>query len=192
MPPSSRSALKEWAAIEGALATGRLTLLVRKGGIYEKRGGFEVEHRDFWIFPTGWHQNESELAPAFLEHLGDTPRFPPNQVSLRVHCTVVDALRIGSLDAVQRLGELQPFTGETLRSRFEYRDRPYLHVLVVRARVLPQPRVVANTPAYEGCISWVALDEEVTAEGATPVLTDEEFAAAREEILMRVGPHPAA
>jgi hypothetical protein len=192
MPGRSRSALKEWAAIEGALATGRLALLVRKGGIYEKRGGFEVEHRDFWIFPTGWHQNGSELSPAFLEHLRETPRFQPDEIALRVHCTVVDALRIESLDAVERLGELQPFTRGTLRSRFEYRDRPYLHVLVVRARVLPQPRLVANTPAYEGCVSWVELDEEVSAEGAVPVLRDEEFAAARTEILRRLGPHPLA
>ena len=187
MARSSRSALKEWAAIEGALASGRLTLLVRKGGIYEKRGGFEVEHRDFWIFPTGWHQNESELSRAFLEHLEDTPRFAPNAIALRVHCEVIDALRIESLEAVQRLGDLQPFTSETLRSRFEYRNKPYLHVLVVRARVLPEPRVVANTPAYEGCVSWVELDEEVSADGAVPVLGDEEFAAARAEVLRRLG-----
>jgi hypothetical protein len=186
MARSSRSALKEWAAIEGALASGRLTLLVRKGGIHEKRGGFEVEHRDFWIFPTGWHQNESELTPAFLEHLDDTPRFAPDRIALRVHCEVVDALRIGNLDALLRLDEMQPFTAETLRSRFAYRDKPYLHVLIVRARVLPDPRVVANTPAYEGCVSWVELDEEVSAEGAVPVLSDEEFAAARAEVLRRL------
>jgi hypothetical protein len=187
MPESSRSALKEWAAIEDAMAAGRLTLLVRKGGIYERRGGFEVEHRDFWIFPTGWHQNESELRPAFLEHLGDTPRFQPNEAALRVHCTVVDALRVETLHAVQRLAEMQPFTSETLRSRFEYRGKPYLHVLVVRARLLPEPRVVANTPAYEGCISWVELDEDMSTEGAVPVLSDDVFARQREEILRRLG-----
>ena len=42
MEEENRSALKEWAAVEHALAEGRITLLVRKGGIYEKRGGFEV------------------------------------------------------------------------------------------------------------------------------------------------------
>jgi hypothetical protein len=186
MPRSSRSALKEWAAIESALATGRLTLLVRKGGIYEKRGGFEVEHRDFWIFPTGWHQNESELTPAFLEHLDDTPRFQPDEIALRVHCEVVDALRMERLDAVRRLGDLQPFTDHTLRSRFQYRDRPYLHVLIVRARVLSRPHVIANTPAYEGCVSWVELEGEVSAEDAVPVLSDEQFAEARAEILRRL------
>jgi hypothetical protein len=187
MPEPSRVALKEWAAIEDALAHGRLTVLVRKGGIYEKRGDFQVEHRGFWIFPTGWHQNESELSPAFLEHLGDTPRFAPDRVPLRVRCVVEDALRVESLDALERLGDAQPFTAETLRSRFAYRGKPYLHVLVVRAHVLPAPRVVPNTAAYEGCVSWVALEEEVSAEGTVPAMTDDAFAAARHEVLRRLG-----
>lgn len=116
-------ALKEWAAIEDALAAGRLTVLVRKGGIYEKRGGFEVENRAFWIFPTGWHQNEHELSSTFRAHLGDTPRFAPGEIPLRVHCMVEDALRVESLAALERLGELQPFSADTLRARFEYRGR---------------------------------------------------------------------
>ena len=187
MPGSDRVALKEWAAIEDALANGRLTVLVRKGGIYEKRGDFQVEHRDFWIFPTGWHQNESELSPVFREHLGDTPRFAPGQVPLRVRCAVEDALRVESLEALERLGDEQPFAVETLRSRFAYRGKPYLHVLVVRAHVLAAPRVVPNTAAYEGCVSWVELEEDVSAEGAVPAMTDEAFAAARGEVLRRLG-----
>ncbi|HET6764971.1 MAG TPA: DUF1802 family protein [Longimicrobiaceae bacterium] len=187
MAESDRSALKEWATIEDALAGGRLTVLVRKGGIYEKRDDFQVEHRGFWIFPTGWHQNESELRPSFLEHLGDTPRFAPGQVPLRVHCRVVDALRVERLDALERLGDLQPFTDATLASRFAYRGKPYLHVLIVRASVLPAAHVVPNTAAYEGCVSWVELDEEIPSEAAAPVLEDTAFEAARAEVLQRLG-----
>jgi len=180
-------ALKEWAAIEDALAGGRLSVLVRKGGVYEKRGGFEVENREFWIFPTGWHQNEHELAPAFRAHLGETPRFAPGEIPLRVHCVVHDALRVESLDALQRLGDLQPFSADTLRARFEYRGKPWLHVLVVRAHVLPEPRTIANTAAYEGCVSWVRLDAPVPTAGALPALGDAEFARIRAEVLARLG-----
>jgi len=179
-------ALKEWAAIEDALAGGRLTVLVRKGGIYEKRGGFEVENREFWIFPTGWHQNEHELSPGFRAHLGDTPRFPPGEIPLRVHCVVEDAIRVESLEALQRLGELQPFSADTLRSRFEYRDRPYLHVLIVRAHVLPQPRVISNTAGYDGCVSWVRLDAPVSTDGTVPALDDAEFARIHSAVLDRL------
>ena len=187
MEAANRSALKEWAAVEDALAAGRLSVLVRKGGIYEKRGGFEVEHREFWIYPTGWHQNESELRREVLEHLGDTPRWAPDQIPFRLYCVVEDALRVESLEALERLGDLQPFTDETLRSRFAYRGRPYLHVLIVRAHVLPEPVVVRNTPAYEGCVSWVELDDALATAGARPVLDDAEFARARGEVLRRIG-----
>lgn len=180
-------ALKEWAAIEDALAGGRLTVLVRKGGIYEKRGGFEVENREFWIFPTGWHQNEHELSPGFRAHLGDTPRFPPGEIPLRVHCVVEDAIRVESLEALQRLGDLQPFSADTLRARFEYRGRPYLHVLVVRAHVLPQARIIPNTTGYDGCVSWVRLDAPVSTDGAVPAVDDAEFARIRSAVLDRLG-----
>jgi hypothetical protein len=179
-------ALKEWAAIEDALAGGRLSVLVRKGGIYEKRGDFEVENRAFWIFPTGWHQNEHELSPAFRAHLGDTPRFPPGEIPLRVHCVVEDAIRVESLEALQRLGDLQPFSADTLRSRFEYRGKHYLHVLVVRAHVLPQPRIIPNTAGYDGCVSWVRLDAPTSTDSAVPAVDAAEFARIRSAVLDRL------
>lgn len=180
-------ALKEWAAIEDALAGGRLSVLVRKGGIYEKRGGFEVENREFWIFPTGWHQNEHELSPDFRAHLGDTPRFPPGEIPLRVHCVVEDAIRVENLDALLRLGDLQPFSADTLRSRFEYRGKPYLHVLVVRVHVLARPRIIPNTAGYDGCVSWVRLDAPIPTDGAVPAIPDAELARIRAAVLDRLG-----
>ncbi|HEU4559811.1 MAG TPA: DUF1802 family protein [Longimicrobium sp.] len=183
----SAVALKEWAAIEDALAIGRLSVLVRKGGIYEKRGGFEVEHRGFWIFPTGWHQNEHELRPEFRGHLGDTPRFPADQVALRVYCTVEASWRVEDLAALERLGDLQPFSPETLKSRFEYRGKPYLHVILVRAHGTAAPRVVPNTGAYEGCVSWVQLESPIDTADATPVLDPGAFADLRREVLARLG-----
>ncbi|HEX8904347.1 MAG TPA: DUF1802 family protein [Longimicrobiaceae bacterium] len=192
MKTRSDVALKEWAAIEDALASGRVSVLVRKGGIYEKRGGFEVEHRGFWIFPTGWHQNEHELAPAFRGHLGETPRFAPDTIPLRVWCAVEAAWRVEDLAALQRLGELQPFTADTLKSRFEYRGRPYLHVVLVRAHVLGEPRSIPNTAGYDGCVSWVLLDHPVSAAGARPALSGDDFAAIRGEVLARLGDAVAA
>jgi len=187
MEAENRSALKEWAAVEDALAMGHLTVLVRKGGIYEKRGDFEVEHREFWIYPTGWHQNESELRREIVEHLGDVPRFAPEEIPFRLYCVVEDAFRVENLDALLALHEVQPFTDDTLHSRFEYRGKPYLHVLIVRAFRLPEPVVVHNTPAYEGCVSWVELDDALPTRDAQPVMLDAQFARARREVLKRLG-----
>ena len=185
MEKESRSALKEWSAVEGALAGGRLSLLVRKGGIHEKRGGFAVEHRAFWIFPTGWHQNAGELRAELRAGLG--PPVPRDEIALRLYCEVVDALRVESLEALERLEGLHPYTPETVRARFAYRGRPYLHVLVVRANRLPQPHVVPNTLGYEGCVSWVELDEALPTAGAAPVLPAADFDRLRADILSRLG-----
>jgi len=47
-----RHAFKEWAVICRALAEGRQALILRKGGIEETGGTFEVEHSRFWLYPT--------------------------------------------------------------------------------------------------------------------------------------------
>ncbi|HYH82255.1 MAG TPA: DUF1802 family protein, partial [Longimicrobium sp.] len=138
-------------------------------------------------FPTGWHQNEHELSPAFRGHLGDTPRFAPSQLALRVFCTVEEAWRVEDLAALERLGDLQPFSRETLKSRFEYRGKPYLHAILVRAHVLPEPRVVPSTAAYEGCVSWVQLEDAVETAAATPALDDAAFDAVRRDVMARLG-----
>lgn len=185
----NRSALKEWGAVEQALAEGRTTVLVRKGGIHERRRDFEVEHREFWLFPTLYHQNRNELRPEFLRSLDAAEALPHdvNRVRIEHYAVVEDAFRVESLDALHRLDGLHALTRETVDSRFAYRDRPYLHVLVLRTFRLPEPHVIPNTLDYEGCVSWVELDDALPTAGARPVLPDGEFADRRAEVLARLG-----
>jgi len=189
MRGESRSALKEWGAVERALAEGRTALMVRKGGIHERRRDFEVEHREFWLFPTLYHQNAHELRPELLPLLDEAAREHPgiDHVPIGTYAVVEEALRVESLDALLRLEGLHPLTQETVRSRFAYRGRPYLHVLLVRAYRLPERHVIPNTLDYEGCVSWVELDEALSTAGAVPVLADAEIAARRAELLERLG-----
>ena len=187
MESSSRQALKEWASVERALASGRVSLLVRKGGISEKRGGFDVEHRAFWIFPTAFHQNADELAPDFRGLLHGAPPVSRDEVRVRVFAEVADAFRVESLETMGRLAGLHPMAEETVRSRFEYKGRPYLHVVLVRAHTLPEPVIIPNTLGYEGCVSWVSLDDEISTAGAVPAMGDAEFERVRAEVLERVG-----
>jgi hypothetical protein len=188
MQPSNRSALKEWASVEQALAAGDVALLLRKGGIYEGRGEFRVEHREFWIFPTVYHQNPDELRPEYRPLLdGDGRPAPQDEIPIRVYAVVEDAYRVERLDALERLEGLHPHTQETVASRFAYRGNPYLHALVVRAHRLPAPIVVPNTLGYEGCVSWVRLDDALPTIGAAPVLDDAAFAELRADVESRLG-----
>ena len=189
MRGESRSALKEWGAVERALAGGHTTLLLRKGGIYERRRDFQVEHREFWLFPTLYHQNAHELRPELRPLLAEAERLHPgpDEVRIRHYAVVEDALRVESLEALRRLDGLHPLAGETVDSRFAYRGKPYLHALVLRVYRAPEPFVLPNTLGYEGCVSWVELDGALPTAGAEPVLADGEFPARRAEVLARLG-----
>ena len=192
MEGENRSALKEWAAMEQILAAGSACVLLRKGGIWEKKEGFEVEHREFWIFPTYFHQNPHELAPDFAWAVDAAGRGTPAQDTIRIeHYAVVrDAFRVEELEALHRLKGQHPLDDATVDSRFRYRDRPYLHALILRLYRIPTPYLGPNTLDYEGCISWVEQDEALSTAGALPVLSDSEFESRRSEAIRRLGDGP--
>ncbi len=54
-------ALKEWSAVVHALLDGRQTVLLRKGGIGEKR--FDVAASEFVLFPTVAHSHAERVRP---------------------------------------------------------------------------------------------------------------------------------
>ena len=62
----NRFALKEWAVVVRALATGRQVILLRKGGIEEEPGEFRVEHAEFFLYPTFEHQHRKYVLSEFL------------------------------------------------------------------------------------------------------------------------------
>ena len=188
MQEENRSALKEWAAMEQILAAGSSCVLLRKGGIWEKKGDFRVEHREFWIFPTHFHQNPQEISPEFAWALepGATAPHDPDRIRIEHYAVVQDEVRVDDLDTLQRLEGLHALDAATVESRFRYRDRLYLHVLVLRLYRMPRPYVVPNTLDYEGCVSWVELDDALSTAGAIPVLSDAEFASRRSEVLRRL------
>src|SRR3954449_6926532 len=59
------TALKEWASVIAALASGQQIVLLRKGGIVEAKRGFELLHPEFLMFPTFEHQHADWLKPEF-------------------------------------------------------------------------------------------------------------------------------
>ena len=189
MVEASAQALKEWAAVEQVLGAGESALLLRKGGLWERREGFEVEHRQFWLFPTLYHQNPVELRPELAWALEAALAAQPGGERIRLEhfAIVTDAWRVESLSELRAIADQQALTEETIVSRFHYRNRPYLHALVVRVHRLSDPHLVANTLGYEGCVSWVALDEALPTRGAFPVLDEERF----QEMRSRVAGHLA-
>ena len=50
--------MKEWGAVVNALAEGDQTVIFRKGGLKDGKGGFKLESRQFGLFPTVYHPKE--------------------------------------------------------------------------------------------------------------------------------------
>jgi hypothetical protein len=170
-------ALKEWAVICRALAEGRQALLIRKGGIAESGGEFEVEHRCFWLFPTYVHQQNAGIVPeaaSLLEQV-EADRPPSGIVRLTHFAEVAGIYHIRELAKAWKLAGLHCWSHETVQSRFEYR-RPGLFVLAVRVYRAAQAFDLPDAAEYAGCRSWVELDRPLPTEGATPVLEEQTFA----------------
>ena len=179
---SLRVALKEWASVCRALETGRQVLLLRKGGIYESAGEFELEHRQFVLFPTYLHQNAKMLKPDAREGL--EPRdAEPSQVRLSAAGVVTDIVRLTSRAQVDALDDEHVWLPPLIDMRFNYRPDNPLYLLLVRAYRLPGPTSVENTPAYAGCKSWVPLDQPVNVAGAQPAVADAAYGHRRQRIL---------
>ena len=106
-----------------------------------------------------------------------------DEVRIEHHAVVTDAFRVESLETLRALGGHHALTERTIESRFRYRDRPYLHALLLRVYRIPRPHLIPNTLGYEGCVSWVELDDELETSGAAPVLEDGRFAELRRSLL---------
>jgi len=177
--PRTNAALKEWAVVCRAVADGRQTLLIRKGGIEEIKAGFQVIHRDFWLFPTYVHQKAADLVPAVHpEFAGVQAAQPPaGTIAFQLCATVEDVVKVMDLEQLRSLDGCHILSWDCVASRFHYRNKPGVHVMAVRVYRRPTVITLQNTPDYDGCVSWVDLDEALATEGCTPVLSDAEFGA---------------
>ncbi len=174
-----RTAFKEWAIIVDALGRGAQILLLRKGGIAEGRGGFQVEHPRFLFFPTLYHQQRESVLPAAQTRYDEIAPHLPTPDLLRIEsCAEVVAWRkLDSLAAVERLRGQHIWRDEVLVQRFDWGKEQNLFALAVRVSRLPQRIELPMLPSYGGCKSWIELAVEIQTDTAQPVLAESVFQA---------------
>ena len=176
MLPANRFAFKEWAVVCEALTSGRQTVILRKGGIHEGREGFRVEHGEFWLFPTRFHQQAEELIPdaaPLLERVRSQAP-PEGTVRLSGYAVVDEVIRVVDESRLAGLTGLHVWSEQTVAERFHYRS-PGLFALLVRVHRHDEPLEVAESPHFAGCRSWVDLPEDLSTSGLRPVLSAQEY-----------------
>ena len=183
----SRFAFKEWAVVCAALAEGRQSVILRKGGIAEGPSGFRVEHREFWLFPTQFHQNSDDLVPDARGLVPAATDMEPKSGTIRLSlfATVQDVIHLQLESQLHLLAGLTVLSDSTIEKRFHYRSDG-LFVLPVRVSRLAQPIVLPDSPHFAGCRSWVELPGALPTEQLTPVLSDEAAAERFQTIRARM------
>lgn len=183
MQSSNRYAFKEWAATCQALAAGSQSLLLRKGGIHERNGQFTVEHREFWLFPTQFHQTADdfrpEAAPLAAQAAAAIP--PTGCLRIELYAVVSDVIEVSDEARLAQLSPLQILNEATLVRRFHYRS-PGFFVLPARIYRLSQPVELEESPHFAGCRTWVDLERDLPTADLSPVLPD----AVHEERVARI------
>ncbi|MFO0937037.1 MAG: DUF1802 family protein [Gemmataceae bacterium] len=178
-------AFKEWAAVCDALALGRQSLIIRKGGIAEDKGEFRPEHDTFLLQPTYFHeQQQMGLKPTAADLLARADMNRPQMGTIRFgHFAKAEkVIKVEQLEPLLKLEPLHVWTNETVMQRFHYRW-PGLYVFIVRVYALPTPVILPDEPEYAGCKTWVPLRQAISIDGAKPVLSDSDYEAAAATVM---------
>ena len=160
---------KEWALVCEALGRGEQSILLRKGGIAEGRGGFGFRHSEFFLFPTFFHEQVVKVRTLGAE----IPAAREGEIEIRYFAKLEDQRQISSWNEAAALEPLHILAEPVVRERFEYKGAG-LHVALVRMFRLQPSWVLEDKPAYGGCRSWVNLPEVPAGTRLEPVLSDDQ------------------
>ena len=168
---------KEWALVCAALGDGGQSVIVRKGGIAEGRDGFQFRHREFFLFPTFFHEQAGRtrlVDPVLPEPL-------PNEVEIRFWAQIEEARLVQDWATVQALAPLHILQESVLRERFDYDQAPGVQVAFVRVFRVEPVWKFPDAARYGGCRSWVDLPPVPENLKLHPVLDDAEQEQRREQ-----------
>ena len=178
---SAAIGFKEWQVVCDALASGRQSILLRKGGIHEGRQGFSFAHESFFIFPTRFHALAEQVREGEVKVMPEWQ--PGDAIRITHHAEAQRAITLTDWNKVAALEPLHIYSESTVRDRFDWEGKDMasgsIHLALVRIRRLATPWEFPYEARYGGCRSWVNLPEPPSGwqETARPVLDDEAFAA---------------
>jgi hypothetical protein len=171
---SLQHALKEWAVAVKALERGETALVVRKGGIREK--AFAVPRTRFLLLPGYEHQRPDLLKPEYRELMREIPSLTDDgPLRFSSFAEVDGAYEVSEAEELSALDPHHMWTPEYAESRFKWRPKKPLTVLVLRTYLLPEMVELPYRDEYGGCKSWIELQETVSVEGARAALSDTDF-----------------
>lgn len=191
---SPQKALKEWAVVCAALADGRQSVLLRKGGIIEETRDFALVERSFLLYPTYEHQDEESVQERYRGTFRATLELQPPDDIVRITAwaEVTDLFLTHDLEALLALSGHYAWSADYVRMRMAYKPRKPMNVVCIRTHLLPDPVDVPVEEHFAGCKSWVPLLRPVALDGSTAAIADDEHTRRVEAVRSVLGVEPVA
>lgn len=158
-----------------ALGAGAQSLILRKGGIHEGRGGFWWRHDRFFLFPTHFHEQGEQFPWSPPEESGVTGLTAETDAATHTleFLAVVDFKhQILSWEAVAALEPFHFWTQETVRARFDYSEEAGISLAFLRVYRLAESWIFPDQRNFGGCRSWLDLPNPPENLSVTPVLDE--------------------
>ncbi len=186
-PPLPACGFKEWSLVCEALGTGAQSIILRKGGIHEGRGGFFWKHDRFFLFPTHFHEQAVHF-PWTGGSAGAEAKSDESPHSLTLFAEVIFKHQLTAWDEVERLRPFHHWTTETIRERFDYTENAGISLAFLRVWKAEPAWTFPHETRYGGCRSWLDLPEVPREVTLSPVLDDaacaEQLAAVRHALAL--------
>jgi hypothetical protein len=166
-------ALKEWATAVQALEAGKTIMLLRKGGIHERNGRFQVAHDEVLLYPTYEHQQAFLLKPEYAADVHPvTSGWHPDTVRISSWAKITDILPVSDENIVSELLPFHIWNEHFICDRLKWKPRQPLYLLLLRTYNLQQPKEISYRSEYGGCKSWIDLEQPVNVENSQPALSN--------------------
>lgn len=176
---SLTTALKEWAVVQRALLEGHQIILLRKGGLIEETGDFDLKAESFLFYPTYEHETErlGDVQRCFGQWQREEEARKPERDTLRIEAAahVTDVLRVDDRNKLLAFSAQHIWSPQFINGRYDWEPYKPVYVLIVRAYRLSEPRSLPVLREYGGCRSWIELAKPISTAGAIPAISDENY-----------------
>lgn len=184
-------ALKEWAVVQRSLLEGHQIILLRKGGLIEETGDFDLRATQFLLYPTYEHETErlGDVQPCFGQWLREEEarKTPPTEIRIEAAAEVTDVVRVEDRAKLLTLAPQHIWSPQFIHGRYDWEPYKPVFVLLLRVYRLAAPTTLPVLRQYGGCRSWIELAERVSTAGAVPTVSEERYKRRRELTLRLLG-----
>jgi len=173
-------AFKEWSLICEALGSGMQSIILRRGGIAEGRGGFRFEHEEFFLFPTLFHEQQEKVTE--VPQLQERSK-AEGEVRIDFFAKMEWSRSLESFSLVEKLRAHHIWKAQVVQERFHYKQAGQINLAFLRVYRLLTPWLFPDSKAYGGCKSWVQLPGLQSLPIMELVLSDEEHSKRNQQVL---------